>query len=198
MILGLAQAAALAEHSLRRRLTTFFAWIGAVALIFGFQFALELEGADLWQLAPIVFWVLVPFVISLIPNNGDPALVRQQAEAVISDRLCLFALSSAMAVGGVLLIITRLALLALISIALGIDLVGQLAGFLDTANPSLFALFGSAYMLLGAASAAYVHSPQFLLDRKNMLDRPRILKLIPPQGRSQQTLWTPLNRCRSR
>lgn len=180
LFVGLAHAAALAEPTVRGRLKTFFVWIGTLALVFGLWGVTEV---DFLVVAPMLFWVLIPYVIELCSHHDDPSLASRQAEAVLEDRLHLIALTPFLAIGGVLLAIATLVLLALLSIALGLDLVGGLTGWMDQTGPSLFALFGSAYLLLVAASSAHVHRRDFLRHRKSLLDRPWINRLTAPSKR---------------
>jgi len=181
LFIGVAQAAALAEHTLRGRLKMFFLIVGFAAVLLGIAMATDVGLGEVWKLAPAAFWFLIPFLIGLIPNNDDPALVSRQAEAVVEDKLHLVSLIPVMVIAGVLLAIGSVVLSMLISLAIGVDLLGKMTGSIDAANPSLFALFGSAYLLIGAASAAHVHRPEFLRHRKSLLDRPWINRLNPPR-----------------
>lgn len=174
IVLGLLHAVALSESTVKGRLVWFFGGLLVLALVVGLNFGFK---TDLRALAPTLAWVLVPYVIDLSSTHPDPALASQQAEAVVSDKMHLLALTPSLAIAGVLLGITTVALLAGISIASGEDLIGRLSDALGRADPSLFALIGSAYLLVCAASAAHVHRPVFLRDRKRLLDRPWLVKL---------------------
>ncbi|MGQ0800519.1 MAG: hypothetical protein ACT4NL_10460 [Pseudomarimonas sp.] len=203
IFIGVAQAAALAEHTLKGRLKMFFLIVGVAVVLVGIALVMETGVSDVWQLAPAAFWFLIPFLIGLVPNNDDPALVSRQAEAVLEDKLHLISLIPLMVIAAVLVAIGSVVLSMLISLAIGVDLLGKMTGFLDTANPSLFALFGSAYLLLGAVSAAHVHRPEFLLHRKALLDRPWINRLNPqkvtrerPSSRYRGAKGTPMSKSR--
>jgi hypothetical protein len=173
LAIGLAYAAALAEATVAARLKMFFLCIGTLALVAVLQLGLKF---DFLVVAPMLLWVLVPNVIELWQERDDRMLASRQAAAVIEDRMHLFALLPTLVCVGVLLAIGTLLLLGGISIASGSDLIGRLTQAVDSADPALFALIGSAYLLLGAASAAHVHRPVFLRDRKRLLDRPWLLK----------------------
>jgi hypothetical protein len=174
LLVGLAYAAAVAEATLAARLKMFFICIGTLALVAVLHLGLHF---DFIVVAPMLLWVLVPNVIELWHERGDRMLASRQAAAVVEDRMHLMALLPALVVIGVLVAITTIVLLGAISIASGNDLVGRLAQAARSANPSLLALAGSFYLLLGAASAAHVHRPVFLRDRKRLLDRPWLDKI---------------------
>jgi hypothetical protein len=174
LAVGLAYAAALGEATVAARLKMFFICIGTLALVAVLNLGLNF---DFVVVAPILLWVLVPNVIELWHERADRVLASRQAAAVVEDRMHLFALLPTLVVFGVLFAIGTLLLLGGISIATGSDLVGRLAQAVDSADPALLALIGSAYMLLGAASAAHVHRPVFLRDRKRLLDRPWLHKI---------------------
>lgn len=174
LLVGGAQAAAMAQATVAARLKMFFICIGTLALIAALHAGLDI---DLVVVAPMLFWVLVPSVIELCSHHDDRVLACRQAEAVLEDRTHAISLVPSLVLAGTLFAIITVVLLGGISIALGIDLVGQLGQALRSANPSLFALIGSAYMLLSAASAAHVHRPVFLRDRRRLLDRPWVHKV---------------------
>jgi hypothetical protein len=132
---------------------------------------------DLVVVAPVLFWVLLPNVVDLASPQADPALASRQAGAVLEDRMHFLSLIPTFVVVGLLLAIVGVGLLALVSIALGQDLVGKLGAFVSGLDLSLLALLATAYHLVGAASAAYVQRPVFLRHRKALLDRRWIHRL---------------------
>ena len=168
ILLGVLHAAALAEPTATARLKVFGSGVLVLALLAVLYVGLD---AGLTVIAPTLFWVLVPMAIDLGSHHADPALASRQAAAVVEDRLHLISLIPSLVVFGVLLAIATVLLLAGISIAFGTDLVGKLGAAFERADPALFALAGSAYLLIGAASAAHVHRPVFLRTGKAFLDR---------------------------
>ena len=163
ILLGLVHAAALAEPTVKARLKFFFIALLVLALMAVTHMGLNV---DLAVVAPMLLWVLVPYVIDLSSHHADPALASRQAAAVLEDRLHMITLIPILVMFGVLLAIVTVLVLVGISVALGTDLLGKLGHAAESANPSLLALVGSAYLLIGAASAAHVHRPVFLRDRK--------------------------------
>ncbi len=178
LFIGVAHAAALAEPTWRGRMQTFAIGLAVLMMVGGLRFSLELD----WHLmGPMLLWIVMSYLADLWSSSDDPALASQQAEAVLYDRGTLIGLIPTLAIAGVLAGIG----LFLISLLLGFDFEGWLNHSMQDANPSLFALFGSAYLLLGAASAGYVHRPEFLRTRKRLLDRPWINALTRSRGSAE-------------
>jgi TRAP-type mannitol/chloroaromatic compound transport system permease small subunit len=126
--------------------------------------------------APIFFWVVVPYVIDLCAHYKDRELASSQARAVLEDRMHLFSLIPTVVVIALTIILVTLLVLLGVSVAMGRDLFGNVSDWVLELNPSKFALVGSAYFLIGAASAAHVYRPVFLSGRKRLLDRAWIHK----------------------
>jgi hypothetical protein len=179
LLLGVLYATALAEPTVAARLKLFFVGVLVLALMAGLHLGVDV---DLAVVAPLLFLALLPYVVDLSSHHADPALASRQAAAVLEDRLHMIALIPVVLLYGVVLGIMTVVLLAGLSVALGSDLVGELGNAVGGADPSLLALLGSAYLLVGAASAAHVHRPVFLRDRKALLDRAWIHKASLRKG----------------
>lgn len=175
LFIGVAHAAALAEPTWRGRMQTFAIGLVVLLMLGGLRFSLEVD----WHLmAPMLFWIVMAYFADLWSSSDDPALASQQAEAVLYDRGTLIALIPSLVIGGVLIGIALL----VISLLLGFNFDAWFNEVLQQGNPSLLALLGSAYLLLGALSAGYVHRPEFLRTRKRLLDRPWINALTQSRG----------------
>lgn len=175
LFIGVAHAAALAEPTWRGRMQTFAIGLVVLLMLGGLRFSLEVD----WHLmAPMLFWIVMAYFADLWSSSDDPALASQQAEAVLYDRGTLIALIPSLVIGGVLIGIALLVM----SLLLGFNFDAWFNEVLQQGNPSLLALLGSAYLLLGALSAGYVHRPEFLRTRKRLLDRPWINALTQSRG----------------
>jgi hypothetical protein len=171
---GALHAAALGKATVRARLTFFFVGLGVLALVVALHFGFKL---DWLVVAPVMAWILMPFVFDLCSSHPDPELASRQAAAIVEDKGHLLALSPSLVIGAVLLVLATIVVLMGISIAIGTDLLGKLDGMVREENLSLLALLGCAYQLVFAASAAHVHRPVFLRHRRRLLDRPWLVKL---------------------
>jgi hypothetical protein len=174
LLVGAVYAAALSKATVRARLTFFLVGLGVLALVAMLHLGFKL---DVRVAAPVMAWILMPFVFDLCSSHPDPALASRQAAAIVEDKMHLLALSPSMVLFALLLVIATILVLIGVSIATGTDLLGKLDDLVRDANPSLLALLGCAYQLVFAASAAHVHRPVFLRDGKRLLDRPWLVKL---------------------
>ena len=174
LLVGAVHAAALGKATVRARLTFFFVGLAVLAVIAALNLGFKL---DLLVVAPVMAWILMPFVFDLCSSHPDPALASRQAGAIVEDKGHLLALSPSLVIVALMLVIATIVVLMGVSIATGDDLLGELGDVVKQADPSLLALLGCAYQLVFAASAAHVHRPVFLRDGKRLLDRPWLVKL---------------------